>query len=141
MFCLRFRLPSSEGCSDRWIASGGSPTRVRKTLATLGNIGMGIFPGAAALHGRCFYLDAGPGGTFMGASACNVWAMTQTLAGPRMVGRWTGVQNFVGNFAGAVAPNLQEFSWTAPATSTGRFSLRRSWSGSALSVGSLSSAR
>ena len=34
------------------------------------------------------------------------WAIPQTLAGPEMVGRWIGMQNFVGNFAGAVAPAL-----------------------------------
>ena len=34
---------------------------------------------------------------------------TQTLAGQEMVGRWTGVQNFVGNFAGAVAPWITGF--------------------------------
>lgn len=35
--------------------------------------------------------------------------MTQTMAGPQMVGRWTGVQNFVGSFAGALAPWLAGF--------------------------------
>jgi MFS transporter, ACS family, D-galactonate transporter len=48
-------------------------------------------------------------GTFMGMSSCNIWAMTQTLAGREVVGRWTGVQNFVGNFAGIVAPTLTGF--------------------------------
>jgi MFS transporter, ACS family, D-galactonate transporter len=48
-------------------------------------------------------------GIFMGMSSCNIWSMTQTMAGPQMVGRWTGVQNFVGNFAGVVAPWLTGF--------------------------------
>ncbi|MGA7770590.1 MAG: MFS transporter [Candidatus Sulfotelmatobacter sp.] len=93
--------------SDHWIATGGSPTRVRKTLATVGNSGMGIFLAASAVAPDAVFLwPLALAGTFMGVSACNIWAMTQTLAGPRMVGRWTGVQNFVGNFAGAVAPKL-----------------------------------
>jgi nitrate/nitrite transporter NarK len=46
---------------------------------------------------------------FLGMATCNIWAMTQTMAGREMVGRWTGIQNFVGNFAGAVAPWLTGF--------------------------------
>src|ERR1035437_9297075 len=93
--------------SDRWIATGGSPTRVRKTLATVGNTGMGIFLAASAIAPDAVFIwMLALSGAFMGVSACNIWAMTQTLAGPRMVGRWTGVQNFVGNFAGAIAPKL-----------------------------------
>ncbi|HET6178910.1 MAG TPA: MFS transporter [Candidatus Sulfotelmatobacter sp.] len=96
--------------SDRWIASGGSPTRVRKTLAAGGSAGMGIFLAASAIAPHAVFIwTLALVGVFMGMSACNIWAMTQTLAGPRMVGRWTGVQNFVGNFAGAVAPTLAGF--------------------------------
>src|ERR1700728_100567 len=35
--------------SDRWVAAEGSPTRVRKTLATVGNVGMGIFLAVSAI--------------------------------------------------------------------------------------------
>jgi len=45
-------------------------------------------------------------GIFLGISTCNSWVFSQSLAGPRMVGRWVGVQNFVGNVAGAFAPAL-----------------------------------
>jgi MFS transporter, ACS family, D-galactonate transporter len=38
--------------------------------------------------------------------ASNLWAVTQTLAGAGTAGRWTGLQNFVGNLAGVVAPAL-----------------------------------
>ena len=48
-------------------------------------------------------------GAFLGISVCNSWAISQILAGPRMVGRWVGVQNFVGNLGGAVAPALTGF--------------------------------
>src|SRR3954452_9621117 len=48
-------------------------------------------------------------GVFLGMSMCNSWAIPQILAGPRMVGRWVGVQNFIGNLSGAVAPVLTGF--------------------------------
>jgi len=96
--------------SDRWIASGGTPTSVRKRLSALGKIGMGIFLAASAVAPDAVLIwTLAFVGVFMGMSACNIWAMTQTLAGPTMVGRWTGVQNFAGNLSGAVAPALTGF--------------------------------
>jgi MFS transporter, ACS family, D-galactonate transporter len=41
---------------------------------------------------------------FWGISASNTWAITQTLAGPQAAGKWTGLQNFLGNLAGWIAP-------------------------------------
>jgi MFS family permease len=41
-----------------------------------------------------------------GITCSNVWAITQTLAGPAAAGRWTGLQNFMGNLAGILAPAL-----------------------------------
>jgi len=96
--------------SDRWITTGGSPTTVRKTIATTGYIAIGIFFFASAFaSGKIFLVSLSLAGVAMGMSSSNLWAITQTLAGPRMVGRWTGVQNFVGNFAGGVAPWLTGF--------------------------------
>jgi hypothetical protein len=43
---------------------------------------------------------------FFCACSSNIWAITQTLAGPKAAGRWTGFQNFVGNLAGMVAPAI-----------------------------------
>jgi MFS transporter, ACS family, D-galactonate transporter len=92
--------------SDRWLAAGASCTKVRKTIATLGYAGLGLFLALSAIASDAvFYWTLALTFIFMGMSSCNIWAMTQTLAGPRMVGRWTGLQNFVGNFA-AVAPML-----------------------------------
>lgn len=96
--------------SDRWIAAGGSPTTVRKTLMIVGKTGLGVFLVASALApDAVFVWTLVLMGLFNGIAASNFWAITQTLAGPRMVGRWTGVQNFVGNLAGAVAPMLTGF--------------------------------
>jgi MFS family permease len=83
---------------------------VRKTLASVGYIGMGLFLALTALRPSPTYMwTLATTAIFLGMATCNIWAMTQTLAGPKMVGRWTGVQNFIGNFAGAVAPWLTGF--------------------------------
>ena len=39
-----------------------------------------------------------------GAYSSNHWAISQTLAGPAMAGRWTSVQNGIGNLSGIAAP-------------------------------------
>ena len=40
----------------------------------------------------------------LGLFTSNVWAITQTLAGTEAAGKWTGIQNFIGNLGGVVAP-------------------------------------
>jgi ACS family D-galactonate transporter-like MFS transporter len=96
--------------SDRWIHAGASPTLVRKGLMLLGHLGIGVCLAITALApGRIFTAMLVSTGAFLGISVCNSWAISQMLAGPRMVGRWIGVQNFVGNLGGAVAPVLTGF--------------------------------
>ncbi len=93
--------------SDRWIMSGETPTRVRKTFTGGGLALAGIFLGLSAVTGpvSCVaFLILGI--VFFGVSNSNIWAITQTLAGPQAAGRWTGFQNFVGNLAGVVVPAL-----------------------------------
>jgi ACS family D-galactonate transporter-like MFS transporter len=93
--------------SDRWIASGASATQVRKTSLGVGMTGLGIFLAAAAVAPDSLLIWAlAPAGICLGVDGAHCWAVTQTLAGPQVSGRWTGVQNFVGNFAGAFAPAL-----------------------------------
>jgi MFS transporter, ACS family, D-galactonate transporter len=93
--------------SDRWIASGASATLVRKTLLGGGMTGLGVFlvAAAAAPDGTFIWLLAAAG-VCLGVNGAHCWAVTQRLAGPRVSGRWTGVQNFVGNFGGAFAPAI-----------------------------------
>jgi MFS family permease len=93
--------------SDRWIAAGSSTTRVRKTMLGMGQAGLGILLAAAAFAPDSIFIwILAPAGIFLGMSGNNCWAVSQTLAGTRVAGRWAGIQNFVGNFAGAVAPML-----------------------------------
>ena len=91
--------------SDRWIAAGGTPTLVRKTFAGAGAGSAGLLLLGCALAGPTvsviLLLLAFAAGGMCGS---NIWAITQTLAGPRMAGRWTGLQNFLGNLAGVIAP-------------------------------------
>jgi ACS family D-galactonate transporter-like MFS transporter len=94
--------------SDWLIARGASPSIVRRTLASGGlvlastlilfalvrghpSVALGIL--ALACMGQ-------------GAYASNHWAITQTLAGPKMAGRWSSLQNGFANFSGVVAPWL-----------------------------------
>ena len=93
--------------SDHWIRAGKSPTHVRKMFTGGGVALAGVSLGLATICGplMCVLLLFA-GVIFFGVSASNVWAITQTLAGPQAVGRWTGFQNFVGNLAGMVAPAI-----------------------------------
>ncbi len=92
---------------DRWLNAGASLTSVRTASMVLGHIGIGISLVATAFtQGTVFITMLAFTGIFLGISVCNSWAIAQTLAGPLAAGRWTGLQNFVGNFAGWVAPVL-----------------------------------
>jgi MFS transporter, ACS family, D-galactonate transporter len=96
--------------SDRWITAGASPTVVRKGFMLFGHAGIGILLALTVITtGRVFTFMLALTGVFLGISICNSWAIPQMLAGPKMVGRWVGVQNFAGNLAGAVAPALTGF--------------------------------
>jgi MFS transporter, ACS family, D-galactonate transporter len=96
--------------SDRWIRSGSTATLVRKSSMVIGQLGVGVFLVLVAItQGRTFVAMLALTGVFLGISVCNGWAITQTLAGPLACGRWTGVQNSIGNLAGWVAPMLTGF--------------------------------
>ena len=92
--------------SDLWIARGGTPTRVRKTFAVTGLLlCAGLMLPAALVADTRFaagFLIASC--VSLGIFTSNVWAITQTLAGPEAAGKWTGIQNFVGNLGGVISP-------------------------------------
>jgi sugar phosphate permease len=96
--------------ADQWIRAGSTPTLVRKSSLVLGQVGIGIaLILMTVTHGLLFIGILGLTGVFLGIGCCSTWAVTQTLAGPHAAGRWTGVQNFIGNMAGWVAPMLTGF--------------------------------
>jgi len=96
--------------SDRWIASGATPTLVRKTFTGGGLAAAGLLLLGCALAGPTvsviLLVLAFASGGMCGS---NLWAITQTLAGPKTAGRWTGLQNFLGNLAGVIGPTLTGF--------------------------------
>jgi MFS-type transporter involved in bile tolerance (Atg22 family) len=49
----------------------------------------------------------------LGAWSSNNWALTQLLAGPHAAGKWTGIQNCLGNFAGILGPALSGYALQA----------------------------
>ena len=97
---------TSGWASDRWIACGTSPTRVRKTfvISGLGLMGAIMLPVALVSNAHVAvgllvlaYLS-------IGMFTSNVWAISQTLAGPLAAGRWSGIQNAIGNLGGVISP-------------------------------------
>ncbi len=96
--------------SDRWISSGAAPTLVRKSFVGGGLALAGVSVGLAVVPDHSFCVAAVIiGVSLMGASFSNTWAVSQTLAGPRAAGRWTGFQSFIGNLSGIVAPAVTGF--------------------------------
>jgi ACS family D-galactonate transporter-like MFS transporter len=93
--------------SDKWIAAGATPTRVRKTFTGAGPlIASSIMPVViVANHGVAVALLL-LSCVGLGMCTSNLWSVTQTLAGPATSGKWTGVQNFTGNLAGWITPAL-----------------------------------
>ena len=96
--------------SDRWICAGGTATRVRTTFVLAGLTFTGLFvAGCAAAPDRLLVALLLSAGAFMGMTSSNLFAVSQTLAGPHAAGRWMGIQNFVANLSGVVAPALTGF--------------------------------
>jgi MFS family permease len=92
--------------SDRLIAAGRSPTRVRRSIVIGGLTVASSLSALAFNHGnpalsRAILIVASLG---YGAQASNHWAISQTLAGPQMAGRWTSLQNGIANLAGIISP-------------------------------------
>jgi len=93
--------------SDRQIGAGRTPTRVRKTFTAAGMAAFAVFLLGCVLAGpllSVFMLMIAS--VAYGMYSSNLWAVTQTLAGPQAAGRWTGFQNLVGNLAGILAPTV-----------------------------------
>jgi MFS transporter, ACS family, D-galactonate transporter len=96
--------------SDRLIAAGATPTRVRKTCTAGGLasataiIAVTVVSGPTASMVLLMFACAS-----YGVYSSSHWAITQTLAGPLAAGKWSGLQNFIANLAGVVAPALTGF--------------------------------
>jgi MFS transporter, ACS family, D-galactonate transporter len=106
-FVLAISALASGWLSDKWIAAGATPTRVRKTFTGMGPLIASsiLLVGIVANHriavAILILVCIG-----LGICTSNLWSVTQTLAGPATSGKWTGLQNFTGNLAGWIAPAL-----------------------------------
>ena len=96
--------------SDRLISGGASSTRVRNTFVVLGLTCTGLFmAGCSVAPQGVLVVLLLLAGASMGMTSSNLFAVSQTLAGPLAAGRWMGVENFVANLAGVTAPALTGF--------------------------------
>ena len=101
--------------SDRRILGGVSPTVVRKWAMGIGFSVAAAALAACAVAGSRTYMACLVGTAVgCGIANANVFAIAQTLAGPRGAGRWVGLQNCIANFAGISGPALTGFiiDWT-----------------------------
>jgi MFS family permease len=94
--------------SDRWIRRGASPTVARKTFVVAGLLLCAAFmtPAALVQNASASVVLLVAAALSLGLYTSNVWAITQTLAGPTAAGRWAGIQNCIGNLGGVVSPAL-----------------------------------
>ncbi len=91
--------------SDRWIARGATPTRVRKTFAGAGlSLATIILPVCVIHDEQTAMALLIVACLAFGLYTSNIFAITQTLAGPKASGKWTSLQNGFGNLAGVAAP-------------------------------------
>jgi fucose permease len=103
--------------SDTLIRSGASPTVVRKGVILTGVAGAGaaillLSLGLPQLTIPCLAAS----GLFTGLGNPMQFSIGQTLSGPTAGGRWMGVQNMFGNFAGILAPAAT--GWIVQTTGT-----------------------
>lgn len=96
--------------ADHWIRNGATINHVRKTTIIASHV-----LAAAAMLG-CAFGDTMVciaslllAGLSFGPGSANVFAIGQTLAGPRAAGKWVGVQNCLGNISGVVGPLITGF--------------------------------
>jgi MFS family permease len=97
--------------SDKLIAAGYSATKVRRA-AVIGGLSVASSLLLLAFIHHNLPLSIGVIAVACvgyGAFASNHWAITQTLAGTQMAGRWASLQNGVANLSGIVAPWVSGF--------------------------------
>jgi Arabinose efflux permease len=106
--------------ADRLVARGCSAVPVRKGFLVAGLVATAILLPTALFSSVGWALTGLLGSCLaFGFYASNLFALTQTLAGPEAAGRWTGVQNAAGNLAGIASSILT--GWLV--AKTGQFAI------------------
>ena len=105
--CSAIATSAAGWLSYRALAAGVTPTRVRKACTVVG-LGFAAVIVAVPLikdvRGAMVILMLASAS--YGIYATSPWAISQTIAGHQAAGRWAGMQNFIGNLSGVVAPAL-----------------------------------
>lgn len=92
-------------CSDRLIAAGVSLTWSRKPFLVAAQLIVAAAMAAAAFGGaKAAVASLFVAGAAFGMWTPNLYAVAQTLAGPRASGKWVGLSNGVANLSGVLAP-------------------------------------
>jgi MFS family permease len=110
--------------TDALVRGGSGTIEVRRTVLLLGIAGGGLALlveglGPHVLAIPCLFLA----GICTGAANPLIFSIGQTLAGPSAGGRWMGIQNMGGNFAGILAPIATGVIAGATGSFTGAFVL------------------
>jgi len=106
--------------SDALIKKGHSTTKVRKAFVASGLVfSVAAFPSAIVEDLTSSLVLLTVAYTALGVTVSNLWAISQTLAGPTAAGKWSGAQNCLGAIAGIIAPIVSGFV----VQQTGNFSL------------------
>ena len=96
--------------SDFFIRRSYTPTLVRKSAMAVGHTIAAIALAGCAMTTSQWYLFCLVAvGIGCGTARSGPFAFSQTLAGPRATGKWTGLQNGFANLSGVVAPALTGF--------------------------------
>lgn len=104
-YCLFAILqPIGGGLTDWLIRRGYDETRTRKTVLTISFLtGLLLIPAVYA-HSQNAVLAFLLGTSFVGLGTGNLLPILQACAPPDGIGIWTGIENFVGNVGGVLAP-------------------------------------
>ena len=110
--------------TDALVRRGGGSAEVRRTGVMIGIAGGGLALlveglGPHSLAIPCLFVA----GLCTGLANPLIFSIGQTLAGPSAGGRWMGIQNMGGNFAGILAPIATGFIAQATGSFTGAFVL------------------
>ena len=92
---------------DRWVRAGGSRTFANKLPMGLAHLlGIGCMAGIVILPVQASIASLFVYELFLGFSSPGYFAIPQIMGGPTAAARWVGVQNFIGNIPGMIAPAL-----------------------------------
>jgi len=100
--------------ADRLVSRGWDETRTRKAVVTVAfATGLLLIP-AAIVRSPGAAVALIIGGSLVGLATGNLLVILQSCAPPDDIGLWTGIENFVGNLAGILAPLATGFliAWT-----------------------------